>query len=114
MPHVLPPPIGPPVRHLTLNTDGKPHPLENLLAGVTFVLGVVAFLLGLSTGLHAIGLVGADLHVPASGVGVVGTVVGLYAQLVSATTPERWLIVIGIGGAFVGGALGLAHGGFIP
>jgi len=37
--------------------------------------------------------------------------VGLYAQMMSATREQRILIVTGMIGAFVGLALGLAHGG---
>jgi hypothetical protein len=45
-------------------------------------------------------------------VGVLACLLGLYSQLVSATTAERWINVLGIGLAFVGVGLGLAHGGF--
>jgi hypothetical protein len=38
--------------------------------------------------------------------------VGLYAQMISATREERIVIVAGIIAGFVGLALGLAHGGF--
>lgn len=38
--------------------------------------------------------------------------VGLCAQMMSATREERALIVTGIIGGFVGFALGLANGGF--
>ena len=41
-------------------------------------------------------------------------IVGLPAQLYSATRTERMLIVTGLVAAFVGGSLGLAHGGFLP
>jgi hypothetical protein len=34
--------------------------------------------------------------------------------MISATREERIIIVTGLIAAFVGGALGLAHGGFIP
>jgi hypothetical protein len=39
-------------------------------------------------------------------------VVGLYAQMISATREERILLVTGMVAGFVGLALGLAHGGF--
>ena len=38
--------------------------------------------------------------------------VGLYAQLISATRAERMIIVTGLVAAFVGTALGFGHGGF--
>ena len=44
--------------------------------------------------------------------GLVSLLVGLYAQMISATREERIMIVTGIIAGFVGLALGLAHGGF--
>ena len=85
-----------------LNTDGERHPKENSLAVVSFVLGVVAFALGL--------VVAA--HFPAAVIGVVGFPIALYSQMVSATTGQRWLNVIGMIGSFVGLALAISHGGF--
>jgi hypothetical protein len=85
-----------------LNTDGVRHPKENSLAVITFVLGIVA---------SGLGLVVAA-HFPAALFGVVGFPVALYSQMVSATTGQRWLNVIGMIGAFVGLGLALAHGGF--
>jgi uncharacterized membrane protein YkgB len=85
-----------------LNNDGERHPKENSLAVVSFALGIVAFALGL--------VVAA--HLPAAVIGVVGFPVALYSQMVSATTGERWLNVIGMIGSFVGLALAIAHGGF--
>ncbi len=38
--------------------------------------------------------------------------VGLFAQMMSATREERILLVTGMVAGFVGLALGLAHGGF--
>jgi uncharacterized membrane protein YozB (DUF420 family) len=78
------------------------HPLQDSLAGVTLVLGLVAIALGF---IHS-------AHFMAAAVGIVGFFLGLYSQMVSATTTERWFNVIGIGTAFVGVGLGLAHGGF--
>ena len=80
------------VSSLTLNSDGQRHPRENALAVFTLVTGVVAFAVGW----------------------VVSLLVGLYAQMISATREERIVIVTGLIAAFVGTALGLAHGGFIP
>ena len=78
------------------------HPWENSLAVGTFVAGLIAFITGAIR----------ETHLVAVCVGVVACLVGLYSQLVSATTGERWINVLGIGLAFVGVALGLAHGGF--
>ena len=44
--------------------------------------------------------------------GVTGMVVGLLAQMMSATRAERMVIVFGIVASFVGMALGFGHGGF--
>ena len=90
--------------HLTLNTDGKAHPRENSLAIAAICFGIVAFILGFIVA----------THMPAAIIGAVGFLLGLYSQMVSATTGERWLNVIGMIGSFVGLALALAHGGFTP
>ena len=90
------------VSFLTLNNDGQRHPLENALAVFTLVTGLIAF---------AVGWV-VSLHLLATVVGLMSLVVGLYAQLISATREERIIIVTGLVAAFVGTALGLAHGGF--
>jgi hypothetical protein len=87
---------------LTLNSDGQRHPRENTLAVFTLVTGLFAF---------AVGWV-VSLHLLATVVGGVSLLVGLYAQLISATREERIIIVTGLIAAFVGTALGLAHGGF--
>jgi hypothetical protein len=89
--------------HLTLNTDGKRHPLENALAAVTAVLGVVSIVCALSESLHVVG----------SWTGLAGVVVGLYDQLRSATTAERIVLVIFLGVSAVGWALNMANGGFV-
>ncbi len=44
--------------------------------------------------------------------GLAGLLIGLVAQMMSATREERVIIVTGIIAAFIGLALGLAHGGF--
>ncbi len=85
-----------------LNTDGERHPKENALAVVSLALGIAAVALGL--------VVAA--HLPATIIGIVGFPVALYSQMVSATTGQRWLNVIGMIGSFIGLALAIAHGGF--
>ena len=90
------------VSSLTLNSDGQRHPRENALAVFTLVAGLITF---------AVGWV-VSLHVLASVLGIVSLLVGLYAQLISATRAERIIIVTGLVAAFVGTALGFGHGGF--
>lgn len=92
------------VPHVTLNSDGRRHPVENTLTVFTLLAGLVAF---------ATGWIVTE-HLPATVLGVAALVVGLYSQLVSATREQRMLIVTGLVAAFVGVALGLAHGGFAP
>ena len=87
---------------LTLNSDGQSHPRENALAVFTLVTGLITFAVGWVVSLRAL----------ASILGIVSLLVGLYAQLISATRAERMIIVTGLVAAFVGTALGFAHGGF--
>ena len=87
-----------------LNTDGKPHPVENSFAAVTALLGAVAIITSIWPGLHLI----------SSWTGIVGIATGMWGQFISATTGERFVTVIGLGAAAVGFYLGVAHGGLIP
>jgi hypothetical protein len=68
-----------------LHAHDRPHPREEALAWATLVVGVVSFGLACAGG-FMLGLV----------LGVVGAVLGLYSQLVSATTAERWVILPGL------------------
>jgi hypothetical protein len=97
--------------HLTLNDDGQRHPMENALSVFTLVGGLVACVLGF---LADQDVSGAWTHVGATWLGLIVLVVGLPAQLYSATRSERMLIVTGLVAAFVGVCLGLAHGGLLP
>ena len=97
--------------HITLNSDGRPHPLINILAIFTLVIGLVSFVLGLVIR----NVPSADstaMAIVTAATGLVSLLVGLYAQMISATREERVIIVGGIIAGFVGLALGLAHGGF--
>jgi hypothetical protein len=97
--------------HITLNSDGRAHPLVNVLAIFTLVIGLLSFVLGLVIR----NVPSADSKAMALTAGVTGLVcllVGLYAQMISATREQRVLIVTGMIAGFVGLALGLAHGGF--
>lgn len=85
----------------TLNTDGRPHPVENTLAVVTVVLGLVSAIAAFWSGLHLL----------SSWAGLVGVLVGAFGQYRSVTTAERFLFIIGMGLAAVGFYLGMAHGG---
>jgi RsiW-degrading membrane proteinase PrsW (M82 family) len=97
--------------HVTLNSDGQPHLLVNILTIFTLVVGLLSFVLGLIIR----NVPSADSKALALTAGVTGLVcllVGLYAQMVSATREQRVLIVTGLIAGFVGLALGLGFGGF--
>ncbi|MFD5326177.1 hypothetical protein [Streptomyces sp. NPDC127092] len=87
--------------HSLFATDGKPHPLQDTLVAVTLVLGLLSFVTGFFD----------NLHLLASWTGLVGILSGGYGQFISATTRERFLLIIGLGLAGVGFYLGMAHGG---
>jgi hypothetical protein len=53
------------------------------------------------------------VYITATATGLIAMVVGLYAQMVSATREQRVLIVTGMIAGFVGLAIGLSRGGFI-
>jgi len=97
--------------HVTLNSDGQRHPVTNALAVFTLLAGLLAMAAGF---LANQGGAPGWAHVAASWAGLASLVIGLYTQMVSATREERILIVGGLVAAFVGVALGLAHGGLFP
>jgi hypothetical protein len=97
--------------HVSLNSDGQPHPLVNGLAFFTLIVGLASFVLGLVIR-NVPGASGLGWAVAAAATGLSSLLVGLYAQMISATREQRVVIVGGIIAAFVGLALGLAHGGF--
>ncbi|UED85331.1 hypothetical protein [Streptomyces profundus] len=84
-----------------LNTDGRSHPKENAFASIALLLGLVAAITSIFSGLHLI----------SCWAGLAGLLVGAWAQLISATTGQRFLSVVGLGGSGVGLYLGMAHGG---
>ena len=93
-----------------LNTDGQPHPVENILTVFTLLVGLVSFVLGMIVrNAHT----GAAVVITATVTGLVACLVGLYAQMISATRNQRILIVTGIIAGFVGLAIGLSKGGFV-
>ena len=87
---------------LTLNSDGRSHPVVNGMAVAVFVAGIVSFALGLIV----------TTHIAATVLGIAAFAGGLGVQLNSATREQRIVIVTGIIAAFVGMALGIGHGGF--
>jgi hypothetical protein len=89
-------------RHLNLNTGGKSPPLISAAAAYTVVAGIVSLILGMLSIQHVAGTI----------LGVTGMIIGLLAQMMSATRAERMVIVFGIVASFVGLALGFGHGGF--
>ena len=97
--------------HVTLNSDGEPHPLINALTIFTLVIGLVSFVLGLVIR-NAPSTDNLGMAITTAVTGLASLVVGLYAQMISATREQRVLIVTGMIAGFVGLALGLAHGGF--
>jgi hypothetical protein len=88
--------------HLTLNTDGKRHPVLNAATAYAVLAGLVSFVLGMYSIQHIAGTI----------LGITGFVTGLLAQMMSATRAERMVIVVGIVASFVGMGLGFAHGVF--
>jgi hypothetical protein len=93
-----------------LNSDGRPHPVENVMAISILLIGLAVFVIGMIV--RNSPTAPAAWHIIATAGGLVSLVVGLYAQMVSATREQRVLIVTGIIAGFVGLAIGLAHGGF--
>jgi FtsH-binding integral membrane protein len=94
----------------SLNSDGRPHPVENAMAVTILLTGLVAFVIGMIV--RNSPTAPAAMHIIATVAGLFALLVGLYAQMVSATREQRVLIVTGIIAGFVGLALGLSHGAF--
>jgi hypothetical protein len=86
-----------------VRNDGKPHPLQDTLAGITVVLGIIA--------IATCGFRG--LHILASWTGLFGIFTAVWGQYISATTAERFLLIIGGGASAVGFGIALAHGGLL-
>lgn len=84
-----------------LATDGRAHPLQDVLVLVTLALGILAFVTAMFDSLHLI----------SSWAGLVGVLTGAYGQYISVTTRERFLLILGIGASAFGFFLGMAHGG---
>ena len=98
-------------RSRILNSDGQPHPVQNVLTITVLLIGLVSFVLGLVVrNAHT----GPAVHIIATATGLYALLVGLYLQMVSATREQRILIVTGIIAGFVGLAIGVSRGGFLP
>jgi hypothetical protein len=98
-------------RQNILNSDGRRHPVVNILTICILVDGLASFVLGMIV--RNVPNLGAAVHVTATATGLLAMLVGLYVQMISATREQRILIVTGIIAGFVGLALGLSKGGFI-
>lgn len=97
-------------RLINLNSDGQSHRLLNLASVGTLVVGLVSFVLGMMLRYDA--GTGKGFAIAAAITGLLTLIVGLFAQMISATREERILLVCGMVAGFVGLCLGLAHGGF--
>ncbi len=96
---------------VSLNSDGRSHPLLNALTIFTLLIGLASFVLGLVIR-NVPSASGLGWAITTSATGLAAMLVGLFGQMISATREQRILIVTGIIAGFVGLALGLAHGGF--
>ena len=90
-----------PHRLFTLNTDGQHHPRENTGSALTALFAVVSVVCALIHPLHAV----------ASWFGLAGLLTAMWAQMISATTAERFVNVCAAVLAGLGLLFGLAHGG---
>ena len=97
--------------HFTLNSDGQSHKRVNVLTIFVLTVGLASFVLGIVIR-NVGGTGGVGWAAVTTSTGLVSLLLGLYAQMISATREQRVLIVTGIIAGFVGFAIGLAHGGF--
>ncbi|MCP9952226.1 MULTISPECIES: hypothetical protein [Actinomadura] len=82
--------------------ESQPHRMQDVLALASVTVGLAALVLGWIPETHFFGAV----------LGTIGLPLALYSQMVSATTNERWLNVIGMIAAFIGAGFALSNGGF--
>ena len=102
MPETVSAPADRRAPRVTLNSDGRRHPLLNATAAFVVIAGVVSFVLGLIV----------KAHLPATILGMAAFGFGMLGQLYSATREERIILISGVVAGFVGLGLGIAHGGF--
>ncbi|MCF2532173.1 hypothetical protein [Yinghuangia soli] len=81
--------------------DDKPHTKENALAAATAVFAVVAIVCAFFPSMHILG----------AWSGLAGVFVGLGGQMISATTLERFVLIISLGASAVGLFINMANGG---
>jgi hypothetical protein len=98
-------------RSHVLNSGEQPHTALNVMTIFTVVDGLVSFVIGLF--IRNAPSAAPAWHIIATATGLAAILVGLYAQMISATREQRVLIVAGMIAGFVGLALGLSKGGFI-
>ncbi|PWI42632.1 hypothetical protein [Streptomyces sp. ICBB 8177] len=84
-----------------LNSDGKAHPKENSLIAVSVVLGAIAIISSIFN----------NLHLLSSWTGLFGIITAGYGQFISATTSERFVLILALGASAIGFFIGVAHGG---
>ena len=98
-------------RSRVLNSDGQRHAALNVMTIFTLVDGLASFVIGLF--IRNAPTAAPAWHIIATATGLSAILVGLYAQMISATREQRVLIVTGMIAGFVGLALGLSRGGFV-
>ena len=86
-----------------IGLDGKPeaHRLQDVLAIASITIGVAALILGWIEA----------THFPGAIAGLIGLPLALYSQMISETTNERWLNVVGMVTSFLGIGFALNNGG---
>ena len=97
------------VAGLTLNSDGRPHPLLNAACVFTLVIGLVSIGLGMYL---RYGRARSRWRSRPGSLAWSACIVGLVTQMLTATREERIINVVGMVAAFIGLAMGLGHGGF--
>ncbi|MGP4023007.1 hypothetical protein [Actinomadura sp. 3N407] len=85
-----------------LDAKPEPHRLQDVLAVASVTIGIAALILGWIPA----------THFPGAVAGLIGLPLALYSQMISATTNERWLNVIGMVASFLGVGFALSNGGF--
>jgi hypothetical protein len=88
--------------HSRAESPALHHKVHVALTLATFVLGGVAFGLGMVVAAHLAAVL----------LGATGVAIGLWCQLTSESTGQRWFDIVGLGAAAVGMGLGFGHGGF--
>lgn len=91
-------------RRQAVDRESRPeaHRLQDVLAVASVTIGIAALIMGWIPA----------THFPGAVAGVIGLPLALYSQMISATTNERWLNVIGMVTSFLGVGFALSNGGF--